>query len=121
MKPPIYTFFATLALFAVLWAAGCNGSATAETRSQGIEPQAQSAPEPKAPSSPQPAAADKEEKGPNGFDEKPPAGIRAYCPVMETNFTVTEGSPHSVYKGKHYVFCCPPCKDRFDKDPQKYI
>ena len=24
------------------------------------------------------------------------------------------------YKGKRYVFCCPGCKPKFDKDPAKY-
>lgn len=67
------------------------------------------------------AAQETEERAPSVFDEKPPVGTRAYCLVMETNFTVSAGTPHSEYKDKHYVFCCPPCKTKFDADPEKYI
>ena len=27
----------------------------------------------------------------------------------------------SEYRGKTYYFCCPHCKARFDKDPDRYI
>ena len=57
----------------------------------------------------------------NGFDKKPVVGTKAYCPVMEADFEVMENSPHSVYKGKHYVFCCAPCKKKFDETPEKFI
>ena len=40
-------------------------------------------------------------------------------PVCGMN--VDEGSQtRSTYEGKTYVFCCPSCKERFDKDPQRY-
>ena len=32
-----------------------------------------------------------------------------------------ETAAKSVYKGKTYYFCCPGCKEPFDKDPEKYI
>lgn len=40
------------------------------------------------------------------------------CPVM--------GSPINKaifveYKGKKVYFCCPPCKDKFNAEPEKYI
>ena len=40
------------------------------------------------------------------------------CPVM--------GSPINKaqfveYKGKKVYFCCPPCKDKFNAEPAKYI
>ncbi|MGH9922173.1 MAG: YHS domain-containing protein [Nitrososphaerales archaeon] len=31
-----------------------------------------------------------------------------------------KNSPSSNYKGKTYHFCCPSCKDAFDKNPAKY-
>jgi len=40
------------------------------------------------------------------------------CPVM--------GSPINKaifveYEGKKVYFCCPPCKDKFTEEPEKYI
>jgi len=40
------------------------------------------------------------------------------CPVM--------GSPINKtifveYEGKKVYFCCPPCKDKFSEEPEKYI
>ena len=40
------------------------------------------------------------------------------CPVM--------GSPINKaqfveYKGKKVYFCCPPCKDKFTEEPEKYL
>ena len=56
----------------------------------------------------------------NGFAKKPAVGTQATCPVMGNTFTVTKDTKSSVYKGKHYVFCCPGCKPQFDKNPEKY-
>jgi len=25
------------------------------------------------------------------------------------------------YEGQTYYFCCDPCKDTFEKDPEKYV
>jgi len=63
----------------------------------------------------------KKETAPCDFDAPPAAGTKAFCPVMKNEFTVKEDSPRSEYKGRHYVFCCPGCKPKFDEDPQKYI
>lgn len=30
-------------------------------------------------------------------------------------------APKSEYKGKTYYFCCPTCKEVFDKEPEKYV
>ncbi len=55
------------------------------------------------------------------FDKVPrKVGEKAYCPIMEHEFTVTADSPHSSYKGLDVVFCCGGCKPTFDKDPEKY-
>jgi len=75
---------------------------------------------------PRPAAAPASEapavtKAPMAFDEKPAVGTRATCPVMKGEFVVSETTDHSEYAGKHYVFCCPGCKPRFDADPKKFV
>ena len=40
------------------------------------------------------------------------------CPIMG-------GPPNEKifadYKGKRVYFCCPPCIDEFNKDPEKYL
>ncbi|MDA3862993.1 MAG: YHS domain-containing protein [Deltaproteobacteria bacterium] len=57
----------------------------------------------------------------NGFDSKPSLGTKAWCPVMKNEFTVTEKTEMSKYKGKYYAFCCGGCKPKFDKEPEKFI
>ena len=41
--------------------------------------------------------------------------------MMKQDFEVAANSSFSVYEGKTYVFCCPSCKEPFDKDPKKYL
>jgi YHS domain-containing protein len=48
-------------------------------------------------------------------------GDKIICPVMGNEVKDPENAPKSVYKGKTYYFCCPGCKEPFDKDPEKYI
>lgn len=43
------------------------------------------------------------------------------CPVMGNPVEDIESAPRSEYKGETYYFCCPPCKESFDEDPEKYI
>ena len=62
-----------------------------------------------------------ETKAKNGFEGVPAPGTTAFCPVMNHEFKVKKESPHSVYKGKTYVFCCGGCKPKFDENPQKYV
>ncbi len=40
------------------------------------------------------------------------------CPVMGGNINP---NIFTEYKGKKVYFCCPSCKDIFEKDPDKYI
>jgi YHS domain-containing protein len=47
--------------------------------------------------------------------------VSAVCPVMGNKIPDVSKAPKSVYKGKTYYFCCPGCKPKFDKDPEKYI
>lgn len=41
------------------------------------------------------------------------------CPVMGK--LVTANGESSVYQGQTIGFCCPPCKAKFEKDPEKYM
>lgn len=43
------------------------------------------------------------------------------CPVSGKEFTKTDATPKYEYEGKTYYFCCAGCKDKFEKDPEKYI
>lgn len=50
------------------------------------------------------------------------AGGGFICPVMGTRVaSIADAAGKSVYKGKVYYFCCPECKPKFDKNPEKYI
>ena len=40
------------------------------------------------------------------------------CPVMGK---AINKEFYTEYKGKKVYFCCPACKDTFEKDPEKYI
>ncbi len=43
------------------------------------------------------------------------------CPVTGKPVKDLNSAPKSEYKGKTYYFCCPSCKEKFDKDPEKYV
>ena len=77
------------------------------------------APEPAPAPEPKVEAAAKPIK--NGFDGMPAPGTDAFCPVMKQDFKVAADSTFSVHEGKTYVFCCPGCKEPFEKDPKKYL
>ena len=40
------------------------------------------------------------------------------CPVMEDPI---KKDIFVDYQGKRVFFCCPPCKDKFNADPEKYL
>jgi len=48
-------------------------------------------------------------------------GDKIICPVMGNEVKDPAKATSSVYKGKTYYFCCPGCKEPFDKDPEKYL
>ncbi|MGC8976033.1 MAG: YHS domain-containing protein [Candidatus Ratteibacteria bacterium] len=48
-------------------------------------------------------------------------GNEMICPVTKEKFQANEKSEKSEYKGKIYIFCCPMCKGKFEKEPEKYI
>jgi YHS domain-containing protein len=60
-------------------------------------------------------------QAPAVFDAAQKVGTKASCPISGEEFTITAATLHSEYKGKHVYFCCPGCKTRFDKDPEKYL
>ncbi len=43
------------------------------------------------------------------------------CPVTGQPVKDPDKAAKSEYKGKTYYFCCPGCKPKFDKDPEKYV
>jgi Cu+-exporting ATPase len=42
------------------------------------------------------------------------------CPVSGESFKKSEFTESIDYEGKTYYFCCAGCKDKFEKDPEKY-
>ena len=48
------------------------------------------------------------------------AGEMASCPVLGTTMSKDKMIPYE-YKGKTYYFCCPPCVEKFKKNPEEYI
>jgi len=41
------------------------------------------------------------------------------CPIMDGN--KIDKTVFVEYKGKKVYFCCAGCKEKFEKDPEKYI
>lgn len=62
-----------------------------------------------------------QKQAPTVFNAAQKVGTKASCPISGEEFTITAATLHSEYKGKHVYFCCPGCKPRFDKDPEKYL
>lgn len=42
------------------------------------------------------------------------------CPVSGESFKKSEFTESMDYEGKTYYFCCSGCKDKFEKNPEKY-
>ncbi|MGB6864611.1 MAG: YHS domain-containing protein [Candidatus Aminicenantaceae bacterium] len=42
------------------------------------------------------------------------------CPVSGESFKKSEFTESIDYEGKAYYFCCAGCKDKFEKNPEKY-
>jgi len=42
-------------------------------------------------------------------------------PVCNMDVDENNTSYFSAYKGKTYYFCAKDCKERFDKDPEKFL
>jgi len=119
------TWAAVAFVAASMVVAACDREGWGAPASAGTEP---TAAEPAAtePAAEQAAATPTPTKAPDGqaptsFESSPPPGTRAHCPVMGRDFTVTAESLRSEHEGRTYVFCCPPCKARFDADPAQFI
>lgn len=56
----------------------------------------------------------------SAFAEPPAVDTVARCPVSGETFKVTAATARSEHQGRHYVFCCPGCKAKFDANPTKY-
>ena len=68
-----------------------------------------------------PTAAAVQADAPSSFGAPPPVGTPATCPVMKEEFVVDAQSLRSEHGGRHYAFCCPGCKAKFDADPELYL
>jgi YHS domain-containing protein len=51
--------------------------------------------------------------------EPPKPAENTVCPVMGSK--VTEKSQTVVVNGRTYRICCPPCAQKLEKDPDKYL
>ncbi len=98
MKLYVFTGILLAGFLALGTAAACDKEAKANNKSNATEAGAQVA-----------------------FDKMPPVGTKAKCLVMGQEFTVGKTTASSTYKGKTYVFCCPGCKPKFEKNPEKYL
>lgn len=47
--------------------------------------------------------------------------IMAQDPVCHMSVDESKATATSEYKGKTYYFCAVGCKERFDKEPEKYV
>lgn len=59
------------------------------------------------------------------FVKEPAKYVRAdenkvTCPVSGSTFNKSEAYGSKEYNGKTYYFCCAGCKEKFEKDPEKY-
>ena len=45
----------------------------------------------------------------------------AQDPVCRMNVDESKAAATSLNKGKTYYFCSKNCKERFDKEPEKYV
>lgn len=46
---------------------------------------------------------------------------KVVCPVSGKEITKSEAKGSYEYEGKTYYFCCESCKEKFMKDPEKYL
>ena len=71
------------------------------------------------------AAQTQEQKG-HGLASMTDEPIEAVAAAIEQKICPVMGSPINKaifveYEGKKVYFCCPPCKDKFSAEPEKYI
>ena len=44
----------------------------------------------------------------------------AQDPVCGMDVQPEQAAGQSEYQGRTFYFCCPVCKEKFDKEPQRY-
>lgn len=42
-------------------------------------------------------------------------------PVCNMTFDEEDAATTTTYQGRRYYFCCEPCREKFEQDPEKYI
>lgn len=42
-------------------------------------------------------------------------------PVCNMDVEPAKAAAQSSYKGQMYYFCCPHCKAKFDREPEKFV
>ncbi len=45
----------------------------------------------------------------------------AQDPICKMNVDESKAAAASVHEGKTYYFCSTGCKERFEKEPEKYV
>jgi YHS domain-containing protein len=48
-------------------------------------------------------------------------GDKITCPVSGGTFNKSDAAGSMEYNGKTYYFCCAGCKEKFERDPEKYV
>lgn len=42
-------------------------------------------------------------------------------PICGMTFDEEDAAATSEYEGETYYFCCEPCREQFEEDPEKYV
>lgn len=61
------------------------------------------------------------EDAPVAFDTAPAVGTMAKCPISGEVFKVEADTDRAEHDGKHYVFCCSNCSEKFNSDPAQFV
>ncbi|MDP7115265.1 MAG: hypothetical protein QGH45_25035 [Myxococcota bacterium] len=54
------------------------------------------------------------------FDQPLKAGDKAICPISGEVFIASDTTATSEHEGRHYGYCCPGCKAKFDANPAEF-
>ncbi len=55
------------------------------------------------------------------FEIKKGGDLMAIDPVCKMTVSEEKAAARTEYKGKTYYFCAKVCKEKFEKEPEKYI
>ncbi|MGE5530825.1 MAG: YHS domain-containing protein [Bacteroidota bacterium] len=129
MRRSVWAMVAVVAVVGLMALAGCGERK--ETALQGAPSANAPAPPAPAPAAPSethtmPGGKTMTNEEMKGMEQKPATTATsakedmATCPVLGTTMSKEKMLPYE-YKGKTYYFCCPPCVEKFKKDPEKYL